>query len=445
MKGISRLKRAAVLFGIGAMVVGGAVLGSTAANAAVGTDLGKVTLNPTSGNTAGGAITYSTSEACPTGFQTSAVLRIIDPATGQTSNLTAVNNSVASPFTGTLNADILNTEATGIFTDLPGSTAEIAVLCASAAGAGGNTEYVQDSYLTFSADGSTYVETNTPPSGPPANVSVALTAAPSPATAGQSVTLTATVTPANATGTIQFAVGGTAINGPATIAGGTASTNFTFSGITSPTVEALTATYTPSGNFAATTPGTFSLTVNPAAPNSGTIPLAVVVPQSGTFTLTVDTTDYVVLTVNTAGTTGTANTTAIGVSDTRNFYPGWSVSGQATKWQGLVAPLPAGYPTVTGTTPADHASQTIAADQLGWQPTDTALAPGVTLGGPVTAGTATNGLGDAAQVLASVHAGTGNGFGTTTLGASLTLAIPAGTEAGPYAAGLNITSVNALP
>lgn len=73
-----------------------------------------------------------------------------------------------------------------------------------------------------------------------------------------------------------------------------------------------------------------------AAPaNAGTIPLAVTVPVTGTFSLTVDTTDTVTLQVS--GSTATAATTPIVVSDTRNTFPGWSVSGQAADFTGLGA------------------------------------------------------------------------------------------------------------
>ena len=160
------------------------------------------------------------------------------------------------------------------------------------------------------------------------------------------------------------------------------------------------------------------MTTPPA--NSGSIPLAVSVPTAGTFTLTVDTTDTVNLTV--AGLTGTGATTAIGVSDTRNTYPGWSVSGQDGAWTG------------SGTA----AGGTFSGNQLGWQPTDTALAPGVTLGSAVTA--AAPGLGTAA-VLASAPHGLGNGYGTSTLGANLTLLIPPTAPAGPYTSGLTVSAV----
>jgi hypothetical protein len=453
MKSISRLKRAAVLVGVGALAIGGAVLGSSQAHAApLGTALGQLSLTPSTGAVTGTTITYN-STACPAGFTGSAIVRIVDPGTGATLSLSTSNPSVASAFSGTLTANILATvETNPNFTDLAtnGTEAEIAVLCASGSGLSGNAEYVQDSYLTFTNAGATYTETNTPPVGPPVAVTVAVAATPATVTAGQPVTLSATVTPSNATGTVQFENNGTVINTTgATITGGTASIPFTAPSVTASTVFTITAVYTPVGNFTApTTPPTGTLTVNPAPPNSGTIPLVTVVPQSGSFTLTVDTADYVVLAPNTAATSATATTTPVVVADTRNTYPGWSVSGQATGWTGVTAGATGinGFPTVTGTIPADHGSQTIPADDLGWVPGNTGtLATGVVLGPTVAPGTTTTGLGDAAQVLASVHAGTGKGFGTTTLNAALTLNIPAGQEAGPYTAGLNITSVNALP
>jgi hypothetical protein len=419
MKGIIRLKRVAVMLGVGAVVIGGAVLGTGQANAAtLGSDAGGVTLSPASGSTTG-TITYN-AVACPTGFQGSGLLRLVDPVDNHiVGNLAPINNSVASAFTGTLNSGILGTLAS-TDVNVQGHAAEIVVLCTSAASGQGTTQYFQDTFVTISADGTTY----TTGSSAPQSVTVALNASPSPATSGQSVTLTATVTPSAATGTIQFENNGTNINGPATISGGTATTSTTFSGITAATTETLTAVYTPTGNFTAGSPGSFSLTVNPPSANSGTIPLAVSVPQAGSFTLTVDSTDVVTLTAS--GLSATGATTPITVADTRNSYPGWSVSGQDAAWTG------------TGTA----AGGTFSGNQLGWAPTDTALAPSVTLGSPVTA--ATPGLGTAAP-LASVHAGLGNGYGTSTLGANLTLAIPATAPAGPYTSGLTISAVTTNP
>ena len=156
------------------------------------------------------------------------------------------------------------------------------------------------------------------------------------------------------------------------------------------------------------------------------VPLAVTIPVTGTFTLTIDTTDTVTLPVT--GLTATGATTPVVVSDTRNTYPGWSVSGQDSDWTGA----------------GSAAGGTIPGNQLGWTPTGTALAPGVALGPLVTPGSG-SGLGFTPQVLAMVHAGLGNGFGTSTLGADLILAIPPVSPAGPYTSGLNITAVPANP
>ena len=66
-------------------------------------------------------------------------------------------------------------------------------------------------------------------------------------------------------------------------------------------------------------------------------------------------------------------------------------------------------------------------DQLGWTPTDTSLAVGAATGDPVAPGSP--GLGSTAAVLAQAPAG--GGFGTSVLGANLTLAIPATATARP--------------
>jgi hypothetical protein len=260
-----------------------------------------------------------------------------------------------------------------------------------------------------------------------------LTASPNPATTSQAVTLTAAVTPATGTGTltgtVQFEVGGTEIGPPVTVdSSGVATTATTFP---APGTETLLAVFTPTGqtgsaNFTASS-GTLSLTVSQALSASTAIPLAVNVPLTGTFTLTVDTTDTVTLAVS--GNSGTAATPPIIISDTRNSYPGWSVSCQAGDF--------------TGSGPITGAS--ISGNQLGWVPTGSSLAAGVTLGGTVAP--AAPGLGTTAAVLASAPVGFGNGFGTSTLGADLTLAIPPapGSTAGSYSGSLNISAVEALP
>jgi hypothetical protein len=238
----------------------------------------------------------------------------------------------------------------------------------------------------------------------------ALVASPNPATGGQAVTLTAGVAPATdvapATGSagpkgsVVFSIGGTAIGAPVTLnSSGIATTTTTFA---TPGTEPLSVTYTPTDPTAfAPSTGTPSLSVNPP-PDSGAIPLGVTDPLTGAFTLTVDSADVVTLTVS--GSAATAATTPITVSDTRNTYPGWAVSGQDSGF--------------AGSGPASGGS--IPGDQLGWAPTAAALGTGVALG--PTVAPAGPGLDTTPGLLAYAHAG--QGFGTSTLGADLTLTSP---------------------
>ena len=138
-------------------------------------------------------------------------------------------------------------------------------------------------------------------------------------------------------------------------------------------------------------------------------------------------TDTVTLVVS--GDNATAATTPIVVSDTRNTYPGWVVSGQVDDFTG------------SGTA----AGSSISGNQLGWTPTGSSLAPGVMLGRTVPP--ADPGLGTVPGFLALAHAGSGSGFGTSTLGANLALAIPPAPEsaAGSYTSSLNVTAVTSLP
>jgi hypothetical protein len=437
MKGtlsLQRLKRAVAVAGVSALVVGGALLGTTQAHAAVGT-LGQgtgLTLSPASGAAGSAATTTPTfsSAACPTGHNGSAVLVAIDPTTpagtapGATngSQVTGVIAPANATFTGTWGQTLASLEGAAAGNNISaGVQFEVADECYSDAGATQNPVFGPSTFVTIAANGS--FTANQTMTGPPQSVTVAMSASANP-TAGLPVTLTATVTPAGATGTIQFENNGANINGPATISGGSASTSTTFA--TAGTYS-LTAVYTATGNFTAGTNGSESLVVAPAPSNSGTIPLAVAVPSNGSFQLTVDTTDVVTLTAS--GLVATGATTPITVSDTRNTFPGWSVSGQDS----------AGF-TGTGTA----AGGSFSGNQLGWVPTSTGTLPqGVTLGGTVAP--AAPGLGTTAATLASVHGGTiGNGYGTTSLGANLTLDIPPTAPAGPYTSGLTISAVTSF-
>jgi hypothetical protein len=173
--------------------------------------------------------------------------------------------------------------------------------------------------------------------------------------------------------------------------------------------------FTPTSPSFGSSTGTASLSVVPAGALSGSEPLAVTVPQSGAFTLTVA---PGTVTLSATGLTATGALQPITVSDTRNTFPGWSVTGQAADFTG------------SGTA----AGSTISGNQLGWTPTGT-VSDG-TLGGPVAV---PPGIGSTAAVLAS--AAVGHGFGTSNLGANLNLIIPPNAAAGPYTSTLTVTAI----
>jgi len=110
--------------------------------------------------------------------------------------------------------------------------------------------------------------------------------------------------------------------------------------------DALTAVFTPTDpNAFGPSSASLNLTVN-ASTTSGTVPLATNVPATGAFSLTVDSSDTVTLTVS--GSSAAAATTPVTVSDTRNTFPGWSVSGQAGNFTGTGIPPQAPAGSYTG-------------------------------------------------------------------------------------------------
>lgn len=151
-------------------------------------------------------------------------------------------------------------------------------------------------------------------------------------------------------------------------------------------------------------------------PTAGTVPLSLIIPVSGTFTFTVIPI-LVPLIAQGSAPYATGLMQGITLTDTRNYLPGWSVTGQATD-------LTAGR-------------QTLPASQLGWVPTGT-VKGGASLGPPVTPGDP--GLA-APAILASALPG--SGFGTDTLGAMLLLQIPSAATGDPYTGTLIITVIAA--
>ena len=267
----------------------------------------------------------------------------------------------------------------------------------------------------------------TTPTGGPVGTELTLTSSDNEPGVGQTVTLTATVHTLDGSqpaGSVQFLAGLTAIGSPVAVnpvnvlqSVATTTTAFASTGF-----QPLSAVFTPTNTTGySPSTATYSEFVVPAgAPVTGSEPLVVSVPASGSFTLTVGT-GTVTLTISGSSATGVLN--PVTVSDTRNTFPGWSVSGQESDFAG--SGTAAGY--------------TISGNQLGWAPTLTSGTSAVL--GPAVAPTGP-GLGATAATLA--YAIAPNGFGTNVLGAILTLAIPPLAAAGPYTGTLTITAVTSL-
>jgi trimeric autotransporter adhesin len=254
---------------------------------------------------------------------------------------------------------------------------------------------------------------------PAVATTTSMTVSPAPATTGATVTLTADVAAADGStpaGSVQFESDGTDIGSPATVTSGvaTAKTSFAAGG-----ADSLSAVFIPATGSYLTSAGTFTEAVDV----TGSVPLAISVPQAGTFTVTI-----APGTVNLAvsGLTATGTLEDITVTDTRNYYPGWSGTGQESSFTG------------SGTA----AGSVISGGQLGWTPTAVeTLQDGASLGGHVAP--VSPGLGSTAATLALAPPGCG--VGTNVLSAGLTLAIPAAAAAGPYLGSMTITFMTAGP
>ncbi len=417
-----RLRRTALALGLAGGLAGGMLLAAAPAHAALGTETGLV-LTPSSGATST-TPTWSTTVGCPSAESASAVVEFVyTNGTSYASASAVVNASstlnLAAPFSGgSLAATMANIESLGGFAS--GGTQELFVQCASAAGGTGTVLNEMNVFVTYT--GTNYATESSPPATSTTTTLTTSNASPTTCTA---VTLTATEVAADSTnpaGNVQFLAGGTAIGGVVAVnSSGVATLSYTFT--TTGTVS-VTAMFTPtSSSYASSTSNTVTETVTAGTGcNTGTEPISVTIPTSGTFTLTVPTTT---VTLTVSGSTATGSLNPITVSDTRNNYPGWSVTGQEANFTG------------SGSALGDF----ISGNQLGWVPSETALATGATLG--PTVAPAAPGLGTTAAVLAS--AAPGGGVGTSTLSAALTLDIPATAVAGPYTGSMTITAVTTGP
>jgi len=429
-----RIRRAAVILGAVGLTAGAGLATAGSSLAAVGSGPGQLQPSAPTGalNT---TPTWSTTTACPSGNQASAEISEFDLSGTLVSRISpAVNSGLTAPFSGTLDGNVgalLN--VAGINATSPG-TLEWAVGCYTGVGGTGTAVFVQSIFVTATASGNY----TTSASGPTLTATTT-TLAVSPSTGvdtSTSVTLTATVTAADGTspaGTVTFFNGSTAINStPAAVtwsgATGTATTSTTFS---SPGSFGLTATFTPtpttySGSTSAVT--TLSVVQAGATNAAGNNPVTINVTVAATGTLSVSVAPGTVnLAVSGATASGTLPTVTI--TDTRNNFPGWSVSGQESNF------------TSTGPPAASFSG-----NQLGWTPTavNAPLPNGAILGSTVNP--VSPGLGTTPAVLALAHAGTGadpSGATNDQVAASLMLDIPSGAVAGAYTGQLTITYLSA--
>jgi hypothetical protein len=183
---------------------------------------------------------------------------------------------------------------------------------------------------------------------------------------------------------MQFEVGEADIGTPVAVnANGVATVTTTFAAAGR---EALSAEFTPTSSSYARSKGKFSLVMRPVGVQSArSEPISVTVPRSGAFTVTIEP-GPVQLTPS--GSTATGSLPEVTVTDTRNYYPGWSLSGQASRFN------------YSGT------GQSVSENELGWVPTVVgSLQGGAKLGRTVAP--ARPGLGAAPATLAYAPAGCG--------------------------------------
>jgi len=426
-----RLRRGAVILAAVGLTAGAGLAASGSALAAVGSGPGQLQLlsgTPPAVVTGGNLSdtpTWQTTTGCPTGFQAAAHVTEFTAPGGVLSTIISPNVSagLTTGFSGTLQGNVgalLN--FAGVSPTAPG-TVEWAVGCFSGAGATGNVQYVQSTFVSIAAGATTYTTSSTGPVATP--TATTLSASPNPAAAGATVTLTATETPATA-GNVAFMNGATTIATVPVNASGVATTTFT---APSPFTSAvtLTANFSPTSTSFLSSSGTTTLNSSSVltAVNSP-VTINVTVAATGALTVTVATPATASLTVS--GSSASGALPNVTISDTRNTFPGWSVSGQESTFTSSATP-----------------STPISGNQLGWTP---AAATGsnafdgthVLLGGAVAP--ASPGLGTTAAVLALAHAGFGadpTGATSWIATAALNLAIPASTTAGAYTGSLAIT------
>ena len=138
---LTRCLAGLVAIGVGAMLVGACSSSSSSdANA------GQVSLSPASGSV-NSTPTWSTTAACPAGYQGSAVFRAVKPD-GTTYSISAANNTVTAPFRGTLLGNIAEI-ASLLPTISNGTKQKYVIVCFSGGGLTGHEHQEMSMFVTY--------------------------------------------------------------------------------------------------------------------------------------------------------------------------------------------------------------------------------------------------------------------------------------------------------
>jgi hypothetical protein len=144
----------------GVVAIGvGVLLSACSASAAPSNNAASVTLNPSSGSV-NSTPAWSTSIACASGFQGSAIFRELHNDGTTTNSISPVVNGTAAPFHGKLQASIARIQAFGGVAK--SGTQKLVVLCFSGPSLTGKSDREMTMYVKYSADGTTYTTSGTP-------------------------------------------------------------------------------------------------------------------------------------------------------------------------------------------------------------------------------------------------------------------------------------------
>lgn len=148
-----------VAIGVGLMLSSACASSPAPGNAAQVSNIAPVQLNPASGPT-NSTPTWSTPDACPPGYQGSAVFSEAH-ADGTFTTIAPVVNGTNVPFKGTLLGTLALIKSIGGIPN--GETQLLFVQCASGPGGLGKTMNYMKTFVTYSADGTSYTSSSNAP------------------------------------------------------------------------------------------------------------------------------------------------------------------------------------------------------------------------------------------------------------------------------------------